>query len=259
MASIRKRYADRVEASPRHDGPSVTTPPTGAAKLPDPVVDAKPPELPPTESPVDKAAKDAIALQLRLKEMERAEQLNREAVQQPPPHAAEPQQQPAMPAHIEKWLAEHPEYCDRNDQIAQTEISLATMKAARDGLTWNDDDFLPSIERYLGIAPRSNGHAEQRPIERPPAPAAPPRYAAPVRQQQRSAVPYSAPPTREAPSMSTGRPSGRQAPLTRDEVEIALASKQQATESDETAIRRYQYNKQRMQEMRARGELDDRR
>src|SRR5215831_16409584 len=127
MASIRKRYADRVDAPP------VTAPPTGAAKLPDAVVDAKPPEMPATESPVDKAAKDAIALQLRLREMERAEQLNREAVQPPPPppQAAEPQapQQPAMPAHIEKWLAEHPQYCDRNDQIAQTEISLATMKA----------------------------------------------------------------------------------------------------------------------------------
>jgi len=162
MTSIRKRYADRVEAPP------VTAPPTGAAKLPDAAVDAKPPELPPSESPVDKAAKEAIALQLRLKEMERAEQLNREAVQQPPPQAAEPpqQQQQPTPAHIEKWLAEHPEYCDRNDQIAQTEINLATMKAMRDGLTWNDDEFLPSIERYLGIAPRSNGHAEQRPIER---------------------------------------------------------------------------------------------
>src|SRR5215469_1602910 len=100
MASMRKRYADRVEASPRHDGPPVTAPPTGAAKLPDPVVDAKPPEMPETtESPVDKAAKEAIALQLRLKEMERAEQLNREAVQQQqPPQAAEPQQpQPQGP------------------------------------------------------------------------------------------------------------------------------------------------------------------
>src|SRR5262249_30232535 len=157
----------------------------------------KPPEMPATESPVDKAAKEAIALQLRLREMERAEQLNREAVQQQPPHAAEPQQQqpPAMPAHIEKWLAEHPEYCDRNDQIAQTEISLATMKATRDGLTWNDDDFLPSIERYLGIAPRSNGHVQQ---QRPPAPAAP-RYEAP-RQQQRSTVQMSAPPSRSVPS-----------------------------------------------------------
>src|SRR5262245_29491872 len=132
MASIRKRYADRVEPS---------TPPTGAAKLPDPVADSKPPEMPETtESPADAAAKNAIALQLRLREMERAEQLNREAVQQPPPHAAEPQQQQQpTPAHIEKWLAEHPQYVDPNDAIARTEISLATMKAARDGLTWNDN------------------------------------------------------------------------------------------------------------------------
>ena len=249
MASIRKRYADRVEASPRHDGPSVTTPPTGAAKLPDPVVDAKPPELPPTESPVDKAAKDAIALQLRLKEMERAEQLNREAVQQPPPHAAEPQQQPAMPAHIEKWLAEHPQYMDRNDVIAQTEISLATMKATRDGLTWNDDDFLPSIERYLGIAPRGNGHAEQRPVERPaPAPAAPPRYAAPPR-QQRSTAPVSAPPSRDVPSFSTGRPQGGPVRLTPAQQEAARFS----------GISEQEYARQlvKMERMKASGEIDD--
>jgi len=244
MASIRKRYADRVDAPP------VTAPPTGAAKLPDPVVDAKPPEMPATESPVDKAAKDAIALQLRLREMERAEQLNREAVQQPPPQAAEPpQQQSAMPAHIEKWLAEHPQYCDRNDQIAQTEISLATMKATRDGLTWNDDEFLPSIERYLGIAPRSNGHAEQRPIERPaPAPAAPPRYAAPPR-QQRSTAPVSAPPSRDVPSFSTGRPQGGPVRLTPAQQEAARFS----------GISEQEYARQlvKMERMKASGEIDD--
>jgi len=42
-------------------------------------------------------------------------------------------------------------------------------------------------------------------------------------------------------------------------VEIALASKVHATESDEAAVRRYQYNKQKMKEMKERGELDDRR
>src|SRR5262245_51949895 len=133
MASLRKKYSAE---GPRHDGPPVTAPPTGAAKLPDPVVDPKPPEMPATESPVDKAAKDAIALQLRLREMERAEQLNREAAQQPPPQAAEPQQQhpqqPAMPAQVQKWLSEHPEYCDPNDQVAQAEIYTATLKCNRD-------------------------------------------------------------------------------------------------------------------------------
>ena len=251
MASMRKRYADRVEASPRHDGPPVTAPPTGAAKLPDPVVDAKPPEMPETtESPVDKAAKEAIALQLRLKEMERAEQLNREAVQQPPPHATEPQQQqpPAMPAHVEKWLADHPQYMDRNDAVAQAEIYTATLKCNRDGKSWDQPDFLPTLERHLGIAPRSNGHAQQhRIIERPPAPAAP-RYEAP--RQQRSAVPMSAPVSRDSPSLATGRPTGGPVRLTPAQQEAARFS----------GISEQEYARQlvKMERMKAAGELDDR-
>src|SRR5215467_16073091 len=156
MASLRKRYQDRIEASPRHDGPPVTVPPTGAAKLPDAAADPKPLEMPEAENPVDAAAKNA--LRERLREMENAEALSRRQPQQQP-HAAEPQQQqpqqPAMPAHVQEWLSRYPQYTDPNDQIAQAEINLATMKCVRDGLTWNDDNFLPSIERHLGIAPRA--------------------------------------------------------------------------------------------------------
>src|SRR5262249_32036745 len=93
--------------------------------------------------------------------MERAEGLHREAQQQQQ-RPQQQQQQPEMPAHVAKWLAEHPQYMDPNDQIAQVEISLATMKATRDGLTWNDDGFLPSIERHLGISPAVNGQPRVR-------------------------------------------------------------------------------------------------
>jgi len=240
MASLRKKYSAE---GPRHDGPPVTAPPTGAAKLPDPVADSKPPEMPATESPVDKAAKEAIALQLRLKEMERAEQLNHEAAQQPPPpQAAEPQQQPqqpAMPAHVATWLAEHPQYMDPNDAVAQAEIHLATVKCMRDGKTWNDSDFIPTIERHLGIAPRTNG-SQHRP---PPAPAAP------VRQQQRSTVPMGAPPHRDVPSMTTGRPASRRAPLTAEEVEAARFSG--------ITPERYAEEKEKMLRLRAAGQLQD--
>jgi len=262
MASLRKKY---------QDVPPVTAPPTSAAKLPDAVAvaDSKPPEMPATESPADVAAKEAIALQLRLKEMERAEQLNREAVQQqprhaaeppqqhPPRHAAEPQQQqpqqPAMPARVQEWLSRHPQYLDPNDAIAQTEISLATMKAARDGLTWNDDDFLPSIERHLGIAPATNGQTQHRPIERPsPAPAAPPpRYESPPVRQQRSSTPVSAPPSRDVPSMKTGRPTGGPVQLTAEQREAARFSGISPEE--------YARQLQRMNRMKASGEIDDRR
>jgi hypothetical protein len=113
MASLRKRYAEEP----------VTTATTGGAKLPDAVEPkAAEPLVVKNPDPVETAAKDAIALQLRLKEMERAERLQQEAVQQPLPQAAEPpqQQQPQqpMPAHIEKWLAEHPEYMNPNDHVA---------------------------------------------------------------------------------------------------------------------------------------------
>ena len=223
MASIRKRYADRVEASPRQDGPPVTAPPTGAAKLPDPVADPKQPEMPATESPADVAAKNA--LRARLQEMERAETLNRQAAQEPP-HAAEPQQpqpqQPAMPPAVEKWLTEHPQYLDPNDHVAQAEMQLATVKCVRDKMTWDHPDFIPTIERHLGIAPRPNGQAQHRPIERPPAPAAP-RHEAPVR-QQRSVIPVSAPPTREVPSMASGRVPSRRVPLTPEQREAARFS-----------------------------------
>src|SRR5215470_18126541 len=90
MASLRKRYQGRVETSPRHDGPPVTAPPTGAAKLPDAVADSKPPpEMPEAESPVDAAAKNA--LRERLREMESAEALSRRQPQQQQPQHAEPE------------------------------------------------------------------------------------------------------------------------------------------------------------------------
>src|SRR5262245_48644404 len=214
MASLRKKYSAE---GPRHDGPPVTAPPTGAAKLPDPVVDAKPPEMPATESPVDKAAKDAIALQLRLKEMERAEQLNREAVQQPPPHAAEPQQaqQPTLedciahlPERAKRLYREHPEFATDPEKAAQ--IQYCHHVAAREVGEQFTEPYFDRMEQMLGLAPRSNGHAQQ---QRPPAPAAPPRYSPPVR-QQRSAVPMSAPVSRDSPSMATGRPQGGPVRLT---------------------------------------------
>jgi len=248
MASIRKRYADRVEAPP------VTAPPTSAAKLPDPVADAKPPEMPATESPADVAAKEAIALQLRLREMERAEQLNRQP-QQPPPQASELQQPqpqgPAMPPAVQKWLAEHPEYCDASDQVAQAEIYTATLKCNRDGKSWEQPDFIPTLERHLGIAPRTNGQAQQhRPIERPsPAPAAAPRSEAPPPRQYRSTTPVSAPPSRDVPSFRTGRPQGGPVQLTKEQFEAARFS----------GISPEEYARQlvKMERMKASGEIDD--
>jgi hypothetical protein len=255
MASLRKRYVDRIEAGPRQDEPPVMTPPVSAAKLPD-AVEPKSAEPLVVENPdpVRKAEKDAIALQLRLREMERAEVLQKEAIerhQQQPPHAAEPPQQPqppAMPAHVQEWLSRHPQYTDPHNRIAQLEINLATEKCVRDGLTWNDDAFLPSIERHLGIAPRTNGgQSQHRPIERPSAPAA---HEVPPRQQQRSSVPMSAPPTREVPSMASGRVPSRRLALTPAQIEAAHASG--------ISLEEYERQLRRYEAMKAAGQIDDR-
>src|SRR5262245_27177352 len=120
---------------------------------------------------------------------------------------------------------------------------------ARDGKTWDDPDFIPTIERHLGIAPATNGQTQHRPIERPPAASAPRRVEQPVRQQQRSSVPMSAPVHREPPSMSTGRPQSFRAPLTKDELEIARASG--------ISAEKYQENKERMLRMKASGEIQN--
>jgi hypothetical protein len=139
---------------------------------------------------------------------------------------------------------------DPNDQVAQAEIYTATLKCNRDGKSWDQPDFLPTLERHLGIAPRSNGQVQSRPIERPSAPAAP-RYEAPPRQQQRSTVPMSAPPTREVPSMASGRNPSRRVPLTAEQIDAARFSG--------VSVEEYERQLRKMEAMKAAGALDDRR
>ena len=151
-----------------------------------------------------------------------------------------------MPASVQKWLTEHPQYLE--DAVAQAELNLATMKAVRAGKTWHDSDFLDAVERYLGLnetRPNGNGysHAESRPLTAPrPVPHNPPR-------QQYGGVPVSAPPTRNPPSFSTGRPQTAQAPLSQAEREIAQASG--ISESE------YQMQKAKMQKLKAAGVISD--
>src|SRR5262245_31309227 len=127
MASLRKRYQVQLGSPDRDDGPPVLSPPVTGAELP-PAVEPKPIEPMVETSPADEAGKNRLRDELR--KMERAEALQREQ-QQPPQHAAEPQgpqQPPEMPAHVQKWLEEHPQYMDPNDQIAQLELYVATAK-----------------------------------------------------------------------------------------------------------------------------------
>src|SRR5262245_117551 len=93
--------------------------------------------------------------------MERAAAITQEFANQRQRYAVEQQQRqqqaPQMPEHVAKWLAEHPQYVDPTDAVAQAELNLATQKCVRDGLTWDDSNFIGSLERHLGL--RSNGHA----------------------------------------------------------------------------------------------------
>jgi hypothetical protein len=153
-----------------------------------------------------------------------------------------------MPARVEKWLADHPQYLDPNDHVAQAEIHLATVKCMRDGKTWDAPDFIDTIERHLGVKqPATNGRAQDMRIESRPSPPAPtptPRAAPP---QQRMAVNVSAPPTREVPSYSTGRAPSHRAPLTADELYIA----QQSGQTPE----QYQDQKEKLRRMKESGAI----
>jgi hypothetical protein len=226
MASLRKRYVDRIEAGPSQDEPPVSVPPTGAAKLPDePGADVKPPpEMLEVESPVAKAEKDAIALQLRLKEMERAEQFNREAARQPPQQPQEPPSQDppsqdpleaflaSVPEATANWLRAHPEYMtDQRKNAALQHFHWTARDEAGEEFT---PRYIERLEHHLGLRPRSNGVPKQNAAT--PAP----RYEAPPRQQQRTPVAYSAPPTREAPSMTTGRMPSAPVRLTAEQKEL---------------------------------------
>jgi len=250
MASFRKKYQPQFESRSGDDGPPVLSPPPGGdAKLPDPV-EAKPPEPIETDAPAEKAAQSA--LKARLAEMERAVELSSQATQQPPQHVAEPQQQPQeptfeeyvaqLPPRVQRWCKADSRYLTDPEKISQ--VQYCHWIAKRETGEEFTDSYYDRMDQMLGFA---NGHA-QKPTP-PPAPMRP----APMRPapQQRLAAPVSAPPTREAPSYSTGRSPSHRLPLTKDELEIAAGLGISAEE--------YERQKRKMEAMKAAGQLDDRR
>lgn len=242
--SLRKRYS-HVDGLASKDGPPVSVPPTAAANLPpeavvDPKpsepVETKPIEQPDAESPVDKAAKDA--LRQRLKEMENAESLVRQAQQQPP-SAAEPQrsqEQPtleeaiaALPDRVQRWCRADSRYLTDPEKISQVQYChwIAKRETGEEGT----DAYFDRMDQMLGL---SNGHVQA------------PRNVEPPRQQTRpmSGPLVSAPPTREAPSMTTGRVlQPTQVNLSADEKEIAWVSRSRADMTAREAFEEYARNK----------------
>jgi len=237
-----------VSLRQRHPGREIKESDQVAAAPPaaaEPPAELKPVEQPKESDPVRAAEQNA--LRQRLQEMERADALKRQQQQPEPPEPqapqAPPQQQPAMPPAVEKFLSANPQYLDPNDHVAQAEIHLATVKCMRDGKTWEDPDFIPNLERYLGI---SNGQVEQHKSDVPNENITPPPRPRPAPSPQRpaSAVAYSAPPTRDVPSMSTGRvPQLRQTTLSADEKEIAWVSRSRESMTPREAYEEYARNK----------------
>src|SRR5262249_36872129 len=162
--------------------------------------------------------------------MERAEKLAQQPVNQPQ-HAEEPREPQvptleeaiaSLPPRMQRWYRNDPELATNPEKAAK--LQYMHHVARREVGEEFTDPYFDRMESMLGLAPSTNGQA--RPIERPcasaPAPApAQRRVEQPVRQQQRSSVPMSAPVHREPPSMSTGRPQSFREPLTKDELFIA--------------------------------------
>src|SRR5262245_18301843 len=166
MASFRKKPNGGFDK----DAPVASTP--RATDAPPPPVETKPLEPMQVESPAEKAGQNA--LRDRIAEMERAEQLVQQSSAPPEPPPPPQQQRPAppVPAAEQKFLADKPKYL--RDAVAQAELNLATQRCVRDGLTWTDDTFIPTVERYLRLASdtnhrRANGGPVE--VESRPAPA----------------------------------------------------------------------------------------
>src|SRR5262245_51997667 len=244
MASLRKKYQAHLASPERDDGSPVLLPPEMGAKPPEPVADATPPEMPEAKSAADQAADES--LRKRLAEMERAESLQRER-QQSPQLAEEPQepQQPQdplaqLPPHVQRWYREHPELATDPERAAQVQYCHHVARRETGGEF--TDPYFDRMEAMLFGA--TNGRAESRPS---PAPSAPRNVEPPRQPAARMSVPVSAPPTREPPSMSTGRSPQYRAPLTKDELEIAAACGQTPEQ--------YQAQKERMMRMKANQEI----
>jgi hypothetical protein len=204
VASLRKRYQERFQDRRDEELPPVTT----AREAPQ--VAALPPATDkPAAEPlaIETSPADQAALRSRIAEIERAEELARQAQpqqQSQPQYATEPPQT-EVPIAVQRWLHANPKY--QSDPVAQAELNVASLKCRRDGVMWDDENFIPALERHLG-----NGHAKPA----APAPVAP--RVAPVRQ---STVPVSAPPTREVASWTTGRPQSEPVQLNEEQRQLA--------------------------------------
>jgi hypothetical protein len=191
MASYRKKYAS-LELE---DKPVTTAENVAAARLPDPV-EPKPLEPPKESNPVEQAAQAEISK--RLAEMKQASEMAAG------PQPQQPQSPPRADGGIEDMIREWPERAkewvrDNPDLVLDpkqfSRLQDAHDVAVRETGSQSNEAYHTLVEHLIGY-------------ERPEPPPQPSRraLAAPPPRSSGPAVNYSAPPTREAPSWSTGRP-----------------------------------------------------
>jgi hypothetical protein len=265
--SLRKRYPPRVE-SPDRDEPPIASIPAAAAESPPPAASEVPKENVPSPASNDKPPSEDIpasatpaevvdpvrdaeqnAIKQRLREMENAEYLATsqrqqrlaiEKLQQQPSAAEQIIASSGLPESAKAWLRGHPEYV--TDPVKNAHVQKMHVVAEYQAGEAFSPAYYARMDALLGFK-QGNGNGAQQPS----APTAP-RNSAPVRKQQ-YAAPVSAPPTREVPSMSTGR-APRPTQLTAAQREAARF----AGISDEE----YGAQLRKMEQMKAAGMLDGR-
>lgn len=231
MASYIKKYAS-LEAEP------VTTTPSEAAKLPDPVDKPVEPVAPVIENKVEEAAQSAI--KQRLAEVERANQ-SASPPQQPEPEPSrvvdgDPIEEAIRdwPERAKGWVRDDPKFITDPEQSAR--LNYAHHFAVRETGENGTPRYYFAMESLLELP-----QAEPSPQPQQQQASAPSRPA--------GAANVSAPPSRESPSMSTGRPVvSSKVTLSAEEREVARASGL----SDE----QYARGKQRMLREKAAGMHD---
>jgi hypothetical protein len=107
-----------------------------------------------------------------------------------------------LPPLVKDWMRAHPDYM--TDQRKNTKIQALHYEVQDEGHAFGTQAYIDAMEQKLGMraAPKKVEDAEDE-------------------QPQRNIVVTQAPPTREVPSSSTGKPSSTKVTLTAEEREIA--------------------------------------
>jgi hypothetical protein len=139
----------------------------------------------------------------------------------------------SMPPLVKDWMREHPDYM--TDQRKNAKIQALHWDVLDEGHAFGTKAYVESMETKLGLREAPKPVIAQDDDEQPP---------------QRTTVVTQAPPTREVPSSSTGKPSSTKVTLTPEEREIARMNN--ITEIE------YARQKIKMQEAKKNGHYNER-